>query len=147
MAERDFTDEQLALILQASRDFAFEQIAQGMPLLPFATRVKPDGEIEFARFVEPGTDKTPDEVHALTRDELAKEAGGGDVVAGAITSAVRMEQAEDGMTDAIRIEVEAPGFARQFLAFYALGEQGGGARSIQRGKLVPFDAEPTVFKC
>ena len=81
MTERTFTDEQLALVLQTSRDFAFEQIAQGMPLLPFATCVKPDGEMGFTRFAEPGTDKTPDEVHALTRDEVAKEAGKGGLIA------------------------------------------------------------------
>ncbi len=145
MTERTFTDEQLALVLQTSRDFAFEQIAQGMPLLPFATCVKPDGEMGFTRFAEPGTDKTPDEVHALTREEVAKEAGKGGLIAVAIVSAVRLEQAEDGMHDAIRIQVEAPGFARQFLAFYAPVPAEGGGQSIDPGKLLPFDAEPSVF--
>ncbi|MGB3796498.1 MAG: hypothetical protein WA957_09380 [Alteraurantiacibacter sp.] len=144
MAEQVFTDEQLALILQTSRDFAFEQISQGMPLLPFATCVKPDGEMGFTRFAEPGTDKTPDEVLILTRDEVAQEARTGGLIAAAVVSGVRLSQEEDGMRDAVRIQVESHGFARDFLAFYSLAD-GEGGQSLTAGKLVPFDAEPAIF--
>ena len=41
------------------------------------------------------------------------------------------------MHDAIRIQVEAPGFARQFLAFYAPVPAEGGGQSIDPGKLCP----------
>ncbi|MWV27664.1 hypothetical protein [Aurantiacibacter rhizosphaerae] len=145
MAERTFTDEQLALVLQASRDFAFEQIAQGMPVLPFACVVKPDGEMGFTRFAEPGTDKTPDEVLALTHSEVAKEAASGGLIAAAIISAVKLDQPDDGMDDAIRIQVEAPGFARHFLAYYSVGDAEGGSIPLQAGRLVPFDADPAIF--
>lgn len=150
MAKDGFTDEQLAMLLQVSRDFAFEQIAQDMPLLPYATCVDPQGEMNFVRFAEPGTDLSPDEVVTLTFGEVAKEASDGGLLAVAVVSAVKLEQGEDGMTDAIRIHVEAPRFARQFLAFYSLsGEQDGGGKQARQplspGKLVPFDAQPVVF--
>lgn len=142
MAEHGFTDEQLALLLQASRDFAFEQIAAGMVLLPFATCVKPDGEMGFVRFAEPGTKLSPDEVLALTEREVAHEAGKGGLIAAAIVSAVRLNDPRDGMEDAVRVHVEAPGFARQFLCFYEIGQGGG---RLAPGKLAPFEAQALIF--
>lgn len=142
MPEHNFTDEQLALLLQTSRDFALEQIAQGMPLLPFATCVKPDGDMNFVRFAEPDTQLSPEEVVALTEKEVAEEAGKGALIAVAIVSGVRLKEPQDGMEDALRIKVETPGFAREFLAFYALDE--GGAKVSPR-KLVPFETEATIF--
>ena len=41
MSAPEITEEQMALLLQASREFAFEQMAAGKRLLPFGTRVKP----------------------------------------------------------------------------------------------------------
>lgn len=146
MLNLDITEEGLSLILQASRDFAFQQIANGMPLVPFATVVKPGGDMDFARFAEPGTEKTPDEIVALTKEELIKAAKSEELVAAAITSAVKLKQPEDGMSDAIHIRVEAPGFAREFLALYGL-QQGkeGESGTLSPGKLVPFEAEATIF--
>ena len=56
------THEQLALLLQASRDFALQQMARGNRLIPFAGRVKPDGEIEFVRFVDESSDLPLDQI-------------------------------------------------------------------------------------
>ena len=142
MLEPSITEEQLAMLLQASRDFAFEQIAQGMVLMPYATCVKPDGEMNFVRFAEPGTELTPDEVLALTEREVAQEADKGGLVAAAVVSGVRLNEPHEGMEDAVRVHVEAPGFARQFLAFYALAE---GGSQVSPGKLVPFEAEAVIF--
>lgn len=145
MTERAFTDDQLALLLQASRDFAFRQIAEGMPLIPFATCVDGEGDMDFVRFAEPGTDKTPDEVLSLTLSEAKAQADRGDLIAVGIVSGVRLAQPEDGMEDAVRVLIEAPGFARQFLALYKLegGENGG--TTLSPGKLVPFEAEPEIY--
>ncbi|WP_338240714.1 hypothetical protein [Aurantiacibacter hainanensis] len=146
MAERTFTDEQLALLLQASRDFAFQQIAEGMPMLPFASCVDPDGDMNFVRFAEPGTDKTPEEVLSLTHDEVRAQADKGALLAAGIVSGVRLARPEDGMEDAVRIEIEAPGFARQFLAFYRFEPDADGkAATVSPGKLVPFEAEAKIF--
>ena len=142
MPDPGFTDEQLATLLQASRDFAFEQIVQGMVLLPFATCVKPDGEMTFVRFAEPGTELSPDEVLALTEKEVAQQAGRGGLIAAAVVSGVRLNEPHEGMEDAVRVHVEALGFARQFLAFYAMAEGGG---DLAPGKLVPFEAEVMIF--
>ncbi len=144
MAEQQFTDEQLALLLQTSRDFAFEQIAQGMPLLPFATCVDAAGDMEFVRFAEPDTDLSPDELLEQTRAELVQAAQKGTLSAAAVVSAVRLDQEEDGTRDAIRVEVEAPGFARHFLALYSLKDEGG-KPVVSPHKLVPFDARPEIF--
>ncbi len=142
MPEHNFTDEQLALLLQTSRDFALEQIAQGMPLLPFATCVKPDGDMNFVRFAEPDTQLSAEEVLALTDKEVAQEASQGGLIAVAVVSAVRLKEPQDGMEDGLRIKVETPGFAREFLAFYALDE---GAGKVSPGKLVPFETQATIF--
>jgi len=142
MPELNLTEEQLAMLLQASRDFAFEQIAQGMVLLPFATCVKPDGDMNFVRFAEPGTELSPDEVLALTEKEVAQEAGKGGLIAAAVVSGVRLNEPHEGMEDAVRVHVEAPGFARQFLAFYAMAE---GGTKVAPGKLVPFEADAVIF--
>lgn len=146
MADVTFTDEQLALVLQTSRDFAFQQIAAGMPMLPFATCVKTDGAMDFVRFAEPDTDMSPHEVLDLTTREVAQEAARGGIIAAAIVSAVRLAQPEDGTQDAIRVHVEAPGFSRQVLALYSLEPgEAGEAASVSPGKIVPFDSEQAIF--
>lgn len=146
MLDLNITEEGLALILQASREFAFEQIANGMPLLPYATCVKPDGDMNFVRFAEPGTDLSPDEVLELTEKEVRQEVEGGGLVAVGIVSGVRLDNPEDGMADAVRIKVESQGFAREFLALYQIlpGEQGEQPK-FSPGKLVPFEVEPVIF--
>ncbi len=141
MPKSNLTGEQLAMLLQASRDFAFQQIAEGMVLLPYATCVKPDGAMDFVRFAEPGTALSPDEVLALTEKEVAREAGKGGLVAAAMVSGVRLNEPHDGMEDAVRVHVEAPGFARQFLAFYAMAA----GSEVAPGKLVPLEAEAVIF--
>lgn len=145
MAERAFTDEQLALLLQASRDFAFKQIAEGMPMMPFATCVDTEGEMNFVRFAEPGTDKTPDEVLSLTHSEVKAQADKGELIAVGIVSGVRLAQPEEGMEDAVRVVIEAPGFARQFLALYKFEAGENGGATLSPGKLVPFEVDPEIY--
>lgn len=142
MSDKSLTDEQLAMLLQACRDFAFGQIAARQPLLPYVTVARTDGEVTHVRFAESGAAHTPDELLALTEREVAQEAAKGDLVAVAIASAVKLHQPQDGWEDALRIHLEAPGFARQFLAYYAFA---AGDASVSPGKLVPFDVEAKVF--
>ncbi|MFB0613163.1 hypothetical protein [Aurantiacibacter poecillastricola] len=146
MSEPDLSEEGLSLLLETSRDFAFKQLAEGLPLMPFATCVKGDGDMNFVRFAEPGTDLSPEEAVALTEKEVADEVKRGGLAAFAIVSGVRLAKPQDGMEDAVRIHVESAGFARQVLAFYAFepGTNGSGD-TLSPGKIVPFEAEPVAF--
>lgn len=139
--------ERLALLLQASRDFALEQMARGNRLIPFAGRVKPDGEIEFVRFVDESTELPLDEVYAGTLSVMAEEAGRGELIAASLTAAVMLDEPEQGFDTAIRVHVEAPAFSREVLVPYAIdpAEPGEDKGSVRLGELVPYEAEATIF--
>lgn len=141
------THEQLALLLQASRDFALQQMARGHRLIPFAGRVKPDGEIEFVRFVDEGSDLPLDQVYAGTQAVMAEEAARGELVAASLTTAVMLEEPEQGFDTALRVHVEAPGYSRQVLVPYAVDPAGAdeGNGSLRLGELIPYEAAPAIF--
>lgn len=147
MAEAAITEQQLALLLQAARDFAFEQMARDRRLIPFAARVKPDGDIEFARFAEPDTESPLDDVYRQTQAAMADQAGRGEIIAAGVVAAVALDPPEAGFAHAIRVHVEAPGFSRQVLVPYGIEPAGGsdGEPSLKLGKLVPQDVAPVVF--
>lgn len=139
--------EQLALLLQASRDFALKQMARGNRLIPYAARVKLDGEIEFIRFVDEKTELPLDEVFAKTSEVIAGEAGRGELLAASLTAAVVLDEPEQGFETALRVDVEAPGYCRQVLVPYAIdaptaGEEKG---SLRLGQMIACDLAPTLF--
>lgn len=147
MLELEISEEQLALLLQSSRQFAFEQLAQGEQLLPFATRVKADGEIEFARFAEDGGEQSLEAIYAATAQAMAKEAKAGEIAAAALVAAVEMQAPGSDHTQAIRIHLEAPGFTRQVLAPFAVVPSGanGSQASLELGELIPVEASAEIF--
>ena len=139
--------EQLALLLEVSRDFAFEQMARGDRLIPFAGRVGLDGEIEFVRFFDERSDLPLDEIYAGTQAAMAEEAARGELLAASLTAAVKLAVPEQGFDTALRVHVEAPGYSRQVLVPYAVDDSGAGddKGSLRMGALVPDDVEPTIF--
>ena len=141
------THEQLALLLQASRDFALQQMARGNRLIPFAGRVKPDGEIEFVRFVDESSDLPLDQIYAGTQAVMAEEAARGELVAASLTTAVLLDEPEQGFDTALRVHVEAPGYSRQVLVPYAMDPPAAGEDkgSLRLGELVPYEAAPAIF--
>ena len=141
------TEEGLATLLQACRDFAARQLAQGQRLVPFAARALPSGEIDFVRFVGEDTNLPLDEVHRRTRSELAAQVQGEGLVAAAVVSAVEGSAAHlgDGFTQAVRVELEAAGFSRTILSPYCIEPRAGGGAELVSGKLVTLSAAPELF--
>jgi len=139
--------DQLALLLQASRDFALEQMARGERLIPFAGRVKPDGEIEFVRFVDESSDLPLEDIYAGTQAVMADEASRGELLAVSLTTAVSLDEPEQGFDTALRVHVEAPGYSRQVLVPYAIDTAviGGNKGTLRLGELVPYDVAAGIF--
>lgn len=151
MAEPTISDEQLALLLQASREFAFEQMSAGKRVLPFATRVRSDGEVEFVCFVEETSTQPLEEIYEFTRNEMAKQAKAGEIVAASLVAAVELQAPESGFSQAIQIHMEAPDFCRQVLAPYnisdeAEGDSGEKSASIALGELIPLAADTLIYR-
>lgn len=141
------TDEQLALLLQVSRDFAFEQMAEGMRLVPFSACVRLNGDVDFVRVAEDDTQRPLDEVYAELQGVLAEEAAQNELLAATLVVAVELDPAQDGYTQAVRVHIEAPGFSRQVLAPFALESPKGTEEkgSISLGELRPYDGEAAIF--
>lgn len=141
------SDEQLALLLQVSRDFAFEQMSEGMRLVPFSACVRPNGDIDFVRIAGDDTERPLDEVYEELQDVLAKGAAQDELLAASLVVGVGLDPAQDGYTQAVRVHVEAPGISRQVLAPFAIeparaGEEKG---SLSLGDLRPYDTEAVIF--
>jgi len=147
MTERKFGEEQLALMLQAARDFAFQQLEQAGHFVPFAAYCRPEGEIEFVRFANEDSEEEFDDLYRLTQANLAEQARQGELLAAASVAHVGLEEMRDGCERAIRIHVEAPGHSRMVLAPYRLepSEDGNGRPRLVGGKLIPFAAPAAVF--
>lgn len=136
------TDEQLALLLQVARAFAFQQMAQGNRLVPFVARAPLDGEIDFIRFVDEDSDLPLDEIYAQTQDTVAEEVRGGQLLAAATVAAVQAGEAEfgAGFATALSVHIEAPGHSRMVLMPYRIdGDE------LHTGELIVHAAEPAVF--
>lgn len=137
----------MAMLLQASRQFAFDQMAAAGRLLPFAARVKTDGEVEFVSFAVADGDQPLDEIYATTAQAMATQAKDGDIVAAALVAAVEIQGAENGFDQALRIHLEAADFVRQVLAPFAIVSDGEGAdsASLKLGELIPLAGEAEIF--
>lgn len=143
----DVNHEGLALLLQASRDFALNQLAQGNRVVPFGTRAASTGEIDFVRFVDEDTEEPLDAVHYQTQAALAEQAVTGDLAAAATVSCV---QASDGQFDtgfdtAVRIHVEAPGYSRVVVVPFRFEAKADGSGQLLTGNMAAQDAPPAVF--
>ncbi len=136
------TDEQLALVLQLAREFAFLQLAQGNRLIPFVTRAPMQGDIDFIRFVDEDSELPLDEIYAQSQDTVAKEARNGQLLAVATVAAVQAGEAElgAGYTTALSVHLEAPGHSRMVLVPYRIdGDE------LRMGVMIVNAADPAVF--
>lgn len=149
MADTTVSNEQLALLLQASKDFAFQQLAQSGYFMPFATRAKADGEVEFVRFVDDTSEEPMEEIYRLTQQTLAEQARQGEILAAATVAQVGMPDAGESaeFEHAIQVHVEAPGYSRIVLAPYRVEDADveGELPSLVDGDLVPLEAPPAIF--
>ncbi|MCL6250710.1 hypothetical protein M3P36_06580 [Altererythrobacter sp. KTW20L] len=147
-AENQAIGEQgLALLLEASRNFAISQIAQGQRLIPFAGRANAAGEIDFIRFVDEDTELPLDEIYDKTQAAIAEEARAGQLVAATMVSAVggTPGQFGEGFDSAIRVHVEAPDYSRVVLAPFRVEQSEGQDAKLVVGELLPIEADPAIF--
>lgn len=136
------TEQQLALLLQAARDFAFQQLAQGQRLIPYAARAKADGAIDFIRFVGADSEQPLGDILDQTQSALAAEARAGQLLAAATVALVEGPESDlgAGFDTAIRVHVEAPGHSRIVLVPYRIEDA-----HLFDGEMVVMAADAAVF--
>lgn len=151
MAEiTEITDEQLALLLEASRAFAFQQLAETGGFIPFGTQAKPDGEVEFVRMADERPEGTMEQFFNLLQLALTERAQVGEILAAATTINIMVEgigvEVEPGFDRAIRVHVEAPGYSRAVIAPYRIEVADGESDKpyLVDAKMVAM-AEPSVI--
>jgi hypothetical protein len=142
------TDEQLGLLLQLARDFAFGQMSDGRRLVPFAARMPVEGDIDFIRFVDEGTVLPVSEVYQRTQATMRRQVRNGELLAVATVATVQVPEADlgKGFTQAVRVHVEAAGFSREVLTPYRV-EQGatGQPGQLVTGQMMAVEAAPAAF--
>ena len=144
------SNEQLGLILQASRDFAMKQLSEAGGFIPFGTRAMKDGEIDFMRVADKEiTDDKLEEIFGRTQMMLADQAQQGDILAAATVANVQLKEGDAGkeFEKAIQVHVEAPQFSRVILVPYRYPDMENvkTVRDIAIGDMIPFDAPSVVF--
>lgn len=137
----------LAMLLQASRDFALKQLGEGRRVIPFGARANMTGEIDFIRFVDEDTPLPLGDIHEQTQAALAKEAQAAGLLAAAVVATVAGGEAElgAGFDTAVRVDIEAPGYARIILTPYRFDASADEGGQLVLGELVTFGAEPVIF--
>lgn len=144
-------DEQLALLLQVSRDFAFQQLAEAGGFLPFATQAKPDGELEFVRVADERTEEAVSDIFDRLRLTMTERARQGEVIGVAtvanILAAGSGIEVDPEFDRAIRVHVEAEGFSRVVIAPYRVEEADEESNKpyLVDAKMVAFEATPEIF--
>ena len=152
MAETtEITDEQLALLLQISRDFAFQQLAEAGHFIPFGTQARPDGETEFVRIADERTEGSMEDIFNLLQLALTERAQQGEIVAAATVVNIMVEgsgiETDPGFERAIRVHVEAPGYSRAVIAPYRIedADRESDKPYLVDAKMVAFEEVPVVF--
>jgi hypothetical protein len=131
-------ERQLAVVLQASVDRASELLRADGGFMPFGTRAKPSGEIEFVQIAPESETETFDALLSRLADMLAVEARQNAIIGSALVADVAEPSREAGR--AIAVLVETPGFSRSILVPYRIGDN-----SVATGQMIPDEAVPTVF--
>jgi hypothetical protein len=145
------SDEQLALLLQLSRDFALQQLAEAGGFLPFGTQARPDGETEFVRLADERTEGSIADFFNLLQRALVERAQQGEVIAAATVVDIMLSdvgaEIEPGFERAIRVHVEAPGYSRAVLVPYRVEAAGGQSDKpfLLDGKMVALEEAPVIF--
>lgn len=146
--EQKVGDAQLGAMLEASRDFAFQLLAEKGKLVPFGARACQNGDIEFVRVADETSTEPLDDIYTRTQELLAGQASADEIIVATSVAHVAIEGGigDQGFERAIRIHVEAPDFSRVIFAPYNVvpGEQEGTA-TLEPGKMVAQEAEAVVF--
>jgi hypothetical protein len=144
-------DEQLALLLQVSRDFALQQLAEAGGFLPFGTQARPDGETEFVRLADERTEGSMAEFFDLLQRALIERAQQGEILAAATVVDILLAgsgvEADPAFERAIRVHVEAPGYSRVVIVPYRIepADAQSGKPYLVDGTMIPFEEPPLVF--
>jgi hypothetical protein len=134
-------EQQLGAILQASLERAKELLEQSGGFLPFGTRGKPDGEVEFLEASGEGTASPIDTIYRQIAAMLAEDAKRQEILASALVANASLPAGFDNEFDtAISVLVEAPDFCRSIVVPYRAAPVG-----IILGKMIPEEADPAVF--
>ena len=145
----DFTDRQLAVILQACVDFAGQLVGREGGFLPFGARVKADGEIEFVQLATKESETLGD-LYDRTGSLLAGEARRNEIVAAALIANVSLPghhhcHGEHFHTAAV-VQIETPNFCRSIVAPYRAGSsRDGKERAVEFAEMVPEEGERMMF--
>jgi hypothetical protein len=132
------SEEQLAVVLQASIEHASELLERSGGFLPFGARALPNGEIEF---LESDGPEPLDVLYRGIGALLAEDARRRDIVACALVANAGLPAGFDRNFDtAISVLIEAPDFCRSVIVPYRLE-----ASRAVLGKMIPEEAEPSVF--
>jgi hypothetical protein len=152
MAETEHVpDEQLAQLLQASRNYAFQQLAETGVFLPFGTQANPSGELEYVRVADEGIDASMEDFFNLLQLALTERAQQGEIAAAATVVNIMLEgtgvDAGPDFDRAIRVHVEAPGYSRAVIAPYRVVEavEEGGEPSLVEGTMIAIQEPAVVF--
>jgi hypothetical protein len=149
MAEAiDIGEDQLALLLQLARDFAFKQLADNADLVPFATRIPPEGEVDFVRFADEADEVPIEDIYHRTQLVLAEEARLGEVLAAAMVANVRIAQpgSDAEFPLAVQVHVEAPGYSRMVFAPYRVEQSAGdGQKRFVKGAMMVSEVPAAIF--
>jgi hypothetical protein len=137
-------DRQLAALLQASVDFARQLLEREGGFLPFAARVMPAGNVEFAQLLDEDGGSIGN-VYQRIGANVAHEARAGAILGAAVVANTRVHDLADDFETAMVVTVEAPGFARSITVPYKLTSFASGAATIELGEMIPEEGEAGLF--
>lgn len=143
-----FDENQLAGLLQATRDFARQALETMGGLSPFGGRVRLDGELEFFALPPAEGMDTPEAIYREVEAVLRKSAAQGEILAGlAIADIVPPAGSNTAFANGIGILLETADFARFFCATYRLSPPvpPAGTGTVELGEIIPVDVSPTIF--
>ena len=152
MAETpEVSEEQLALILQLSRDFAFQQLAEAGHFIPFATQARPDGETEYVRVADETTQEPLQDIFKRLQEALIERVQQGEIIAAATVANVLVEgtgiEVEPGFEQALCVHVETAGFSRIVFVPYRVeaADEKDDKPYLVDAKMVAFETDPVIF--
>jgi hypothetical protein len=138
------SEDELAVVLEASIDFARQMLEQDGGFLPFGARANPNGEVEFLQAEPSSGEETLEALYRRIGTALADDARDGAVLAAALVANASLPEGIDGTFEtAISVLIEAPGFCRSIVVPYRIG--GNGRAAVEFGTMIPEEADPVVF--
>ena len=142
------TQDHMAVLLEAARNFAFSQMAHDDRLVPFAAFITKEGPIDCLRLEDAATQVPFGAIYDRTVAAMRDEAGKGEILACALVAAIEGgdKLIDPGFTQGLSIHLEAPDFCREVLVPFRVdpGEAAGEARLII-GNPAPYASVMLVY--